>query len=69
MNNSLSNSNIIPVAIAASPLMLASVFDMALLPAALSAIVTATLLAWRKRKVGHWWLIVPAVKDSGEDNE
>lgn len=67
MNNDYSNSNAIPIAIAAVPLVIASMLSMPLQPAALSAIATATLLAWRKWAVGHWWLLVPTVEDSGSE--
>lgn len=66
MNNDYSNSNSLLAAIVATPLVIAWVMALPLQSAALSTVTTAALLAWRKQTVGHWWLLVSKVEDSGE---
>lgn len=56
-----------PIAvILASPILLALILDLPLMPALVATAFTALLLYLRVRMAGHWRLIVPAVRDTGE---
>lgn len=56
-----------PIAvILASPVVLALMLDLPLMPALVATASTALLLHLRVRFAGHWRLIVPVVQDTGD---
>jgi hypothetical protein len=56
-----------PIAvILASPVLLALMLELPLMPALAATAFTALLLHLRVRFAGHWRLIVPEVQDTGD---